>query len=150
MACFCVWGHFDLKLARFQEQIQKIRVSWGSVSTKDSDIFNVLWFYAHRDCEETPGIPGYWGHFLHERGGIIPILWGHSGAFWRKWKFLENPAKTPKQLASFPQRRSFTFCWVYFWDAVFFAYSWKFPAYSGASSLTIDNFSRFTYNWSFF
>ena len=32
----------------------------------------------------------------------------------------------------------------------FFAYSWKLPAYSGAFLLTVDNFSFFTYNWSFF
>ena len=32
----------------------------------------------------------------------------------------------------------------------FFAYSWRLPAYSGASLLTIDKFSFFTYNWSFF
>ena len=32
----------------------------------------------------------------------------------------------------------------------FFAYSWKLPAYSGAFLLTIDNFSFFTYSWSFF
>ena len=32
----------------------------------------------------------------------------------------------------------------------FFAYSWKLPAYSGASLLTIDNLSFFsTHNWSF-
>ena len=35
-------------------------------------------------------------------------------------------------------------------DAVFFAYSWKLPAYSVAFLLTIDNFSFFAYNWSFF
>ena len=32
----------------------------------------------------------------------------------------------------------------------FFAYNWKLPAYSEAFLLTIDNFSVFTYNWSFF
>ena len=32
----------------------------------------------------------------------------------------------------------------------FFAHSWKLPAYSGASLLTVDKFSFFTYNWSFF
>ena len=32
----------------------------------------------------------------------------------------------------------------------FFAYSWKLPAYSGAFLLTVDNFSFFTYSWSFF
>ena len=32
----------------------------------------------------------------------------------------------------------------------FSAYSWKLPAYSGASLLTVDNFSFFAYNWSFF
>ena len=32
----------------------------------------------------------------------------------------------------------------------FFAYSWKFPACSGAFLLTVDTFSFFTYNWSFF
>ena len=32
----------------------------------------------------------------------------------------------------------------------FFAYNWKLPAYSGAFLLTIDNFSLFTYSWSFF
>ena len=32
----------------------------------------------------------------------------------------------------------------------FFAYSWKLPAYSGAFSLTLDNFSFFAYSWSFF
>ena len=32
----------------------------------------------------------------------------------------------------------------------FFAYSWKLPAYSGAFSLTVDNFSFFAYSWSFF
>ena len=32
----------------------------------------------------------------------------------------------------------------------FFAYSWKLPAYSGAFLLTVDNFSSFTYSWSFF
>ena len=31
-----------------------------------------------------------------------------------------------------------------------FAYSWKPPAYNGAFSLTIDNFSLFTYSWSLF
>ena len=31
----------------------------------------------------------------------------------------------------------------------FFAYSWKLPAYSGAFLLTVDNFSFFTYSWSF-
>ena len=31
----------------------------------------------------------------------------------------------------------------------FFAYNWKLPAYSGAFLLTVDNFSFFTYNWSF-
>ena len=31
----------------------------------------------------------------------------------------------------------------------FFAYSWKLPAYSGASLLTIDTFSFLTYNWIF-
>ena len=31
-----------------------------------------------------------------------------------------------------------------------FAYSWKLPAYSGAFVLTINKFSFFTYNWSFF
>ena len=35
-------------------------------------------------------------------------------------------------------------------DAAFFAYSWKLPAYSGAFSLTIDNFSFLTHSWSFF
>ena len=34
-------------------------------------------------------------------------------------------------------------------DAVFFAFSWKLPAYSGAFLLTVDNFSFFTYSWSF-
>ena len=32
----------------------------------------------------------------------------------------------------------------------FFACSWKLPAYSRAFLLSIDNFSFFTYNWSFF
>ena len=32
----------------------------------------------------------------------------------------------------------------------FFAYSWRLPAYTGAFLLTIDNFSFFTYSWSFF
>ena len=36
----------------------------------------------------------------------------------------------------------------FFWMQLFFAYSWKLPAYNGASSLTIDNFSFSTYNWS--
>ena len=37
-----------------------------------------------------------------------------------------------------------------FKDAVFFAYSWKLPAYSGAFLLTVDKFYLFfTYNWSF-
>ena len=31
----------------------------------------------------------------------------------------------------------------------FFAYSSKLPAYSGAFLLTVENFSFFTYNWSF-
>ena len=35
-------------------------------------------------------------------------------------------------------------------DAAFFAYSWKLPAYSGASLLSIDSFSFFTYSWSSF
>ena len=35
-------------------------------------------------------------------------------------------------------------------DGAFFAYSWKLPAYSGALLLTVDNFSFFTYSWSFF
>ena len=30
-----------------------------------------------------------------------------------------------------------------------FAYSWKLPAYNGAFLLTVDNFSAFTYSWSF-
>ena len=49
-------------------------------------------------------------------------------------------------------------------DAVFFAYSWKFPAYSGVFLLIVDHFSFFfiqlelffaysfsffTYSWSF-
>ena len=33
---------------------------------------------------------------------------------------------------------------------LFFAYSWKLPAYSGAFLLTVDNFSFFAYNWSCF
>ena len=32
---------------------------------------------------------------------------------------------------------------------LFFAYSWKLPAYSGAFLLTIDTFSFVTYNFSF-
>ena len=32
-------------------------------------------------------------------------------------------------------------------DALFFAYNWKLPAYSGAFLLTLDNFAF--YNWSF-
>ena len=32
----------------------------------------------------------------------------------------------------------------------FFAYSWKLPAHSGAFLFTLDNFSFFTYSWSFF
>ena len=32
----------------------------------------------------------------------------------------------------------------------FSAYSWKLPAYSGAFLLTVDKFSFFTDNWSFF
>ena len=35
-------------------------------------------------------------------------------------------------------------------DVVFFAHSWKLPAYSGAFLLTVDNLSFFTYSWSFF
>ena len=35
-------------------------------------------------------------------------------------------------------------------DAASFAYSWKLPAYSGASLLSVVHFSFFTYNWSFF
>ena len=31
----------------------------------------------------------------------------------------------------------------------FFAYNWKLPAYTGAFLLAIDNFSLFTYSWSF-
>ena len=46
-------------------------------------------------------------------------------------------------------------CSLSFWGVVkkgcgFFAYSWKLPAYNGAFLLTIDNFSFFTYSWSFF
>ena len=33
---------------------------------------------------------------------------------------------------------------------VFFAYSWKLPAYSGAFLLTVENCSFLTYIWSFF
>ena len=33
---------------------------------------------------------------------------------------------------------------------LFFAYSWKLPAYNGAFFLTIDNFSFFTFSWSSF
>ena len=36
------------------------------------------------------------------------------------------------------------------WGCGYFAYNWKLPAYSGASLLTIDNFSFFAYSFSFF
>ena len=39
--------------------------------------------------------------------------------------------------------------WGFLFGCSFFAYSWKLPAYSRASLLTVDNFSFFTYNWSF-
>ena len=39
--------------------------------------------------------------------------------------------------------------WQDIWDAAFFAYSWKLPAYNGAFLLTVDNFSFFAYSWSF-
>ena len=39
---------------------------------------------------------------------------------------------------------------IKFSDEAFFAYSWKLPAYNGALLLTVDNFSFFTYSWSFF
>ena len=45
-------------------------------------------------------------------------------------------ASTPKLLTNF--------------GCGFFAYSWKLPAYSGASLLTVDNFSFFAYSFSFF
>ena len=60
MACFCVSGHFDLKTRinhlklRFPGKIQEITISWGSVSTKASEHFNVWWFYARKNCKETP------------------------------------------------------------------------------------------------
>ena len=65
---FLCFRSFWLKLEN-SRKIQKITISWGSVSTKDSEHFNVLWFYAHRNCKETPGIPGYWGPFCMREGG---------------------------------------------------------------------------------
>ena len=43
-----------------------------------------------------------------------------------------------------PRRTNYSF------GCGFFAYNWKLPADSGALLLTIENFSLFTYNWSFF
>ena len=39
--------------------------------------------------------------------------------------------------------------WLLFLGCSFFAYSWKLPADSGAFLLTVDNFSFFTFSWSF-
>ena len=95
MACFCVSGHFDLKTRihhlklRFPGKIQEITISRGSVSTKNSEHFNVWWFYARKNCKETPRFQDVEvNFFLHERGGDNPHI-VNSGSFRRNgnsWK----------------------------------------------------------------
>ena len=42
------------------------------------------------------------------------------------------------------------FAWLYSFGCSFFAYNWKLSAYSGAFLLRVDEFSFFTWSWSFF
>ena len=81
---------------------------------------------------------------------------GNAGKFREIQRFLlKNTGMTKKgrsrefrEIRSGDPERAF---WDDFpWDAAFFAYSWKLPAYSGAFLLTVDNFSSLTYRWSFF
>ena len=52
----------------------------------------------------------------------------------------DYPGTVPGQSRHFPEI-SWNFVYVFEKDAVFFSYSWKLPAYSGAFLLTVDNFS---------
>ena len=89
------------------------------------------------------GHPRFWGH---SRGHSLgdPCSWSAgwqlSGPF--------PPTLFPSFSPVFPLLALFTLPPLL--GCGFLAYSWKLPAYSGAFLLTIDNFSFFTYTWSFF
>ena len=67
---------------------------------------------------------------------------------WESQKIVRKLSKAPAKTKAYDFFWTFLSYWpVFSLDAV---YSWKLPAYSGAFLLTVDNFSSFTYSWSFF
>ena len=63
---------------------------------------------------------------LHERRGDHP-----TQVLFVEFKILENHAKTPMQLASFPQRSSVVFCWVILHGG------WKSPGKQNSTNLRL-------------
>ena len=84
-----------------------------------------------------------------------PILHRCKSSFgWCKRLFGDLCSLGPKDLllpplSTFGIFRVFGLHRGVFFGCGFFAYSWKLPAYGGAFLLTVDNFSFFTYSWSF-
>ena len=91
-----------------------------------------IYIYTHTGCSDRTGISKGLtkrNRLGGGRGGKTLPGWGGPETV-----FLEGVP-----------RPSLSFC-----GCSFFAYSWKLPACSGAFLLTVDNFSFFTYSWSFF